>query len=44
MTKQVPRKTSIDLTYEILGRALFVELIKVVIVKTFRIIYIQLVN
>lgn len=34
MTKQVPRYTSIDLTYEILGRAAFVEDISVVIVKT----------
>jgi len=36
MTKQVPRYTSIDLTYEILGRAAFVEDMSVVIVNTYR--------
>lgn len=34
MTKQVPRYTSMDLTYEILGRAAFVDDISVVIVNT----------
>lgn len=34
MTKQVPRYTSIDLTYEIFGKAAFVEDIRVVIVRT----------
>lgn len=34
ITKHVPKYTSIDLTYEILGRAAFVEDISVVIVST----------
>lgn len=34
MTKQVPRKMSIDLTYDILGSAAFVLDIRVVIVRT----------
>lgn len=34
MTKQVPRYTSIDLTYDIFGSAAFVDDIKVVIVST----------
>lgn len=34
MTKQVPRYTSIDLTYDILGRAAFVEDMSVVMVST----------
>ena len=35
MTKQVPMKASIDLTYEIFGSALFVEDMSVVIVSTY---------
>lgn len=34
MTKHVPRYTSMDLTYEILGSAALVEDIRVVIVNT----------
>jgi hypothetical protein len=34
MTKQVPRYTSMDFTYEILGRAALVEDIRVVMVST----------
>ena len=34
MKKQNPRYTSIDFTYEIFGRAAFVEAINVVIVST----------
>jgi len=34
--KQVPKKTSIDFTYDILGSWLFVEDIRVVMVRTVR--------
>lgn len=34
MTKQVPKYTSIDLTYEIFGKAALVDDMRVVIVKT----------
>jgi hypothetical protein len=34
MTKHVPKYTSIDLTYDILGKAAFVDDISVVIVNT----------
>ena len=34
MTKQVPKYTSIDLTYDILGKAAFVDDMSVVIVNT----------
>lgn len=34
MTKQVPRYTSIDLTYDIFGKAAFVDDMRVVIVST----------
>lgn len=34
MTKHVPKYTSIDFTYDILGRAAFVEDMSVVIVRT----------